>query len=196
MSTIHSFQLFLHEHRYEALRAGYRHIDAACDYGNEKEVGEGLARAFREGWLTRKDIWVTSKLWNTYHKREHVEMAARKSLEDLQIDYFDLYLIHFPIALRFVPFETRYPPEWIYDPSADVPKMEHANVPVIETWRAMERLVENGMTRNIGVANFNVQGVRDILSYARIPPSVLQVELHPYNTQSKLVRFCRDEVLW
>ena len=185
--------LFTSEHRYEALRAGYRHIDAACDYGNEKEVGEGIARAFREGWLTRKDIWVTSKLWNTYHKREHVEMAARKSLEDLQIDYFDLYLIHFPIALRFVPFETRYPPEWIYDPSADVPKMEHASVPVIETWRAIERLVENGLTRNIGVANFNVQGVRDILSYARIPPAVLQVELHPYNTQSKLLRFCRDE---
>ena len=109
-----------YEHRYEALRAGYRHIDAACDYGNEKEVGEGIARAFSEGWLQRKDIWITSKLWNTYHKREHVEMAARKSLEDLQIDYFDLYLIHFPIALRFVPFETRYPPEWIYDPSAAV----------------------------------------------------------------------------
>ena len=106
--------------RYEALRAGFRHIDAACDYGNEKEVGEGIARAFSEGWLQRKDIWITSKLWNTYHKREHVEMAARKSLEDLQIDYFDLYLIHFPIALRFVPFETRYPPEWIYDPSAAV----------------------------------------------------------------------------
>ena len=105
---------------YRALKEGYRHIDAACDYGNEKEVGEGIARAFSEGWLSRDELWVTSKLWNTYHKREHVEMAARKSLEDLQIDYFDLYLIHFPISLRFVPFETRYPPEWVYDPSAEV----------------------------------------------------------------------------
>jgi len=178
---------------YEAIRAGYRHFDAACDYGNEAEVGAGIARAIADGLVRRSDLWITSKLWNTYHAPEHVELAARKSLEDLGLEYFDLYLIHFPIALRFVPFEDRYPPEWIYDPSAKNPKMEQARVPMHLTWAAMESLVESGLARNIGLANFNVQGVRDVLSYAKIPPAVLQVELHPYNTQSKLMRFCREE---
>lgn len=176
-----------------AIRAGYRHLDCACDYGNEAEVGEGIRRAIAEGLVTRADLWVTSKLWNTYHSREHVEPACRRTLSDLGLDYVDLYLVHFPIALKYVPFEERYPPEWIHDPTSAAPKMELARVPMQETWAAMEALVPLGLARNIGVCNFNTAGLRDLLSYATVPPAVLQVELHPYNQQPKLLRYCAEE---
>ena len=90
---------------------GVRHIDTACDYGNEVEVGLGINQAIDEGIVKREQLWVTSKLWNTYHSPEHVKLACQKSLKDLNLDYLDLYLIHFPISLKFVPFEERYPPE-------------------------------------------------------------------------------------
>ena len=98
-----------------------RHLDCACDYGNEVEVGLGIARAIDEGLVTREDLWITSKLWNTYHAPEHVEPAIRRTLSDLGVEYVDLYLIHFPISLRYVPFEERYPPEWLFDPEAGPP---------------------------------------------------------------------------
>jgi len=177
-----------------AIRMGYRHLDCACDYGNEAEVGEGIRQAIDLGLITREQLWVTSKLWNTYHAREHVEPACRRTLADLGLDYVDLYLIHFPIALKYVPFETRYPPEWIHDPDApDGGKMEMAAVPVQETWEAMEELSRLGLARNIGVCNFNTAGLRDLLSYATIPPAVLQVELHPANQQAQLVRWCLEQ---
>ena len=105
---------------YQAIKVGYRHLDSAADYGNEKEVGEGIARAIADGLCSREELWVTSKLWNTYHRQEHVEAACRKSLEDLGLDYFDLYLIHFPIALSYVDFNDRYPPEWIFNPEDEL----------------------------------------------------------------------------
>ena len=94
----------------DAIRIGYRHFDCACDYGNEPEVGAGIASALSDGLCTRDDLWITSKLWNTYHEPQHVRAACERSLRDLQVDEFDLYLVHFPIALAFVPFEERYPP--------------------------------------------------------------------------------------
>jgi len=100
--------------------------------------------------------------------------------------------VHFPIALKYVDFETRYPPEWIYDPTAAEPKMELVDVPVQETWGAMEALVPLGLARHIGVCNFQTAGLRDLLSYATIPPDVLQVELHPYCQQPQLLRFCAE----
>lgn len=176
-----------------AIKAGYRHLDSACDYGNERAVGEGIRRAIDEGLCTREELFVTSKLWNTYHRGEHAEMAIEKTLDDLGLDYVDLYLIHFPIALKFVPFETRYPPEWIHDPDADSPVMESDAVPLAETWHAMERIAQAGMCRDIGVCNYGVSLLRDLLSYAQRPPAVLQIESHPYLTQEKLIRFCREE---
>ena len=104
-----------------AIAAGYRHLDCACDYGNEVEVGQGIARAIDEGLVTREDLWITSKLWNTYHRPEHVEPAIRRTLSDLGLEYLDLYLIHFPISLRFVPFEERYPPGVAVRPRGRVP---------------------------------------------------------------------------
>ena len=137
-------------------------------------------------------MWITSKLWNTYHAREHVRPAFERSLRDLQLEYLDLYLIHFPLALKYVPIEKRYPPGWFYDPDSPRPSAEEAAVPIHETWRAMEDLVRSGLVRNIGVSNFNIALLRDLLASAEIEPSVLQVELHPYLTQEKLLRFCGD----
>ena len=174
----------------QAIQSGYRHFDCACDYGNEAEAGQGIQAALKDGLCTRDDLWVTSKLWNTYHSADHVRQAAEKSLQDLQLDYFDLYLIHFPISTKFVPFEIRYPPEWFYDPNAAEPKMEFENIPIRETWSAMESLVTAGLAKNIGVCNFGTAMLRDLLSYAKIPPALLQVELHPLLTQEKLLRFC------
>lgn len=177
----------------EAVQCGYRHFDSACDYGNESQVGVEFQRALKAQHCRREELWITSKLWNTYHAAEHVQPAVKRSLLDLRLDYLDLFLVHFPIALRYVPFETRYPPGWVFDPQAAAPRMESACIPISETWRAMEELVRAGLVRNIGVSNFNVSLLRDLLSYAEIPPAVLQVELHPYLTQEKLLRFCRNE---
>ena len=114
---------------------GVRHIDCACDYGNELEVGRGIRRALSEGLVSRDELWITSKLWNTYHQPEHVEAACKRSLDDLQLDSFDLYLIHFPISMKFVPFDKRYPPEWIHDPDAPNPRIElDTCAPTHVTW--------------------------------------------------------------
>ena len=176
----------------EAIRAGYRHFDSAADYANEAESGEGFARAIAEGLVTREELWITSKLWNTFHAPEHVEEACRKSLADLQLDYLDLYLIHFPIALEYVPIEDRYPPEWLFNPDAAKPEMRPAPVPLYQTWHAMEALVEKGLVNRIGVCNYNTGLIHDLMSYATIKPSHLQIESHPYLTQEKLIRCAND----
>ncbi|MBA3313638.1 MAG: aldo/keto reductase [Planctomycetota bacterium] len=177
----------------EAARLGYRHFDSASDYGNEAEVGEGLRRVLEEGICPREELWITSKLWNTNHRAEHVRPAAERSLRDLSVDYLDLYLIHFPIALSFVPFETRYPAGWAHDPDAARPAMKPDRVPISETWEAMEELVAAGLVRDVGLCNFGTSLLRDLLSHAKIAPAVLQIELHPYLAQHKLVRFCHEQ---
>lgn len=173
---------------YQAIKVGYRHLDSASDYGNEKQVGEGIARAIADGLCSREDLWVTSKLWNTYHRQEHVEAACRRSMDDLGLDYIDLYLVHFPIALSYVDFNRRYPAEWIHDPSAENPGMQLDAVPLSETWGAMEQLVQHGLVRQIGVCNYSASLVHDLMSYARIKPAMLQIESHPYLTQEPLLR--------
>ena len=178
---------------YQSLQLGYRHLDCASDYGNEAEVGLGIKRGLDDGVCRRDELWVTSKLWNTYHRPEHVETACKRSITDLKCDYLDLYLIHFPISLRYVPFEHRYPAGWFFDPSSSSPGLEYDPVPILDTWRAMEDLVKKGLVRNIGVSNFGVSLIRDLLTQAHIRPAVLQIESHPYLTQSKLIRYCQSE---
>jgi D-xylose reductase len=177
----------------QALQGGYRHLDSACDYGNEVEIGQGLQTAFDKSLCRREELWVTSKLWNTYHRKEHVRPALERTLADLGLDYLDLYLIHFPISQKFVPFDVRYPPEWFYDPSASSPRIEEDPVPILETWHAMEELHREGLVKNIGICNFGTSLIRDLLSSCSIRPAVLQVELHPYLSQEKLVRYCQQE---
>ncbi len=177
----------------EAVRTGYRHLDCACDYGNEPQVGDGLAATLRDRLCRREDLWVTSKLWNTYHEPKHVRAACERSLRDLRLDYLDLYLVHFPIALAFVPFDVRYPPEWFHDPKAASPAMKPIKVPYADTWGAVEELQRAGLVKRIGVCNLNISALRDVLSYATIRPAVHQIELHPYLTQPRMLRFCAQE---
>ena len=182
---------------YEAIKIGYRHIDSACDYGNEKEVGKGISRAISEGIVSRSELWITSKIWMTFHAKEHVELALEKTLKDLSLDYIDLWLIHFPISLKFVPIEIRYPPEWTFDPTIEKPIMEYDTVPLIETFKAMRSLSgPQSKTRHVGVCNFTTGLLADLIRSCEReniePPEVLQVEMHPFLVQEKLLKFCNQ----
>ncbi|KAJ9131987.1 NAD(P)H-dependent D-xylose reductase XYR1 [Pleurostoma richardsiae] len=176
---------------YKAIKAGFRLFDGACDYGNETECGQGVARAIKEGLVKRSDLFIVSKLWNSFHEGDRVEPICRKQLADWGVDYFDLYIMHFPVALAYVDPSVRYPPGWHYDDAAT--EIRTAKVPIQETWQAMERLVDAGLARSIGVSNCQSQTVYDILRYARIPPATLQVEHHPYNVQPELIRLAKAE---
>jgi len=174
---------------YNAIEAGYRLLDGACDYGNEKEVGEGIKRAIDAGLVKREDLCVLSKLWNTFHHPDHVEMACKKSLADLGLEYLDVYLIHFPIALKYVPFEVRYPPEWKFE---DKMEPDTTGITYQQTYAAMEALVKKGLVKDIGVSNIGVSMIRQVMAYATIKPSILQVEIHPFNIQENLMRSCKE----
>ncbi|KAI9065936.1 Aldo/keto reductase [Trametes sanguinea] len=172
---------------YNAIKEGYRLFDGASDYGNEKEAGEGLARAIKDGLVKREDVWITSKLWNTNHAKEHVEEACKYSLKLWGLDYFDLYLVHFPISLEYIPPSTKFPQEWW-----GLDGKVHPNkVPFQETWTEMEKLVDSGLAKNIGLSNCQGSLILDVHRYARIEPQVLQVEIHPYLTQEALVDYCK-----
>ncbi len=187
---------------YEAIKTGYRHIDSASDYGNEKQTGKGIARAIKDGLCSRKELWITSKIWNTYHAKEHVNRLLHAHSEDLQLDYLDLYMIHFPIAQAFVPFEDNYPPGWTVDPTA-APKMTLAKVPLSDTWSAMEveALVTGKHVKHIGICNYNTGLLHDLMNYATIKPHSLQIASHPISHSrtldsiSKTIRFTSDRLL-
>jgi D-xylose reductase len=177
----------------EAVKRGYRHLDCACDYGNEAAVGQGIRAAIGGGLCARDDLWITSKLWNTFHEPKHVRAACERSLRDLGLEELDLYLIHFPIALAYVDPAVRYPPGWFFDPVAERPAMKPVEIPYDETWSAMEELQRAGLVKRIGVSNLSVALLRDLLASCSIRPQVHQIELHPYLTQPRMLRFCREE---
>lgn len=165
-----------------ALEAGYRHIDCAPIYGNEPEVGRGLTESFEAGVASREDVWITSKLWNDAHAPEDVRPALRQTLSDLQIDTIDLFLIHWPVALKKGTQLPQSPSDFV---SLD-------EVPITETWAAMEELVDDGLTRHIGVSNFNIPKLQTLLDAADHPPEMNQIELHPYLQQTDMVEFARE----
>ena len=147
-----------------------------------------MARAIKEGLVKREDLFIVSKLWNSFHDKERVEPICKKQLQDWGIDYFDLYIVHFPISLKYVDPSVRYPPGFTYDDKNVVP----GNATIQETWSAMETLVEKGLTKSIGISNFNGQLILDLLRYAKIVPATLQIEHHPYLTQPGLVQLAQS----
>ena len=155
--------------------------DCAADYGNEKEVGEGLAEGMKELGLQRSDIWVTSKLWNTSHRPDLVKPALQQTLHDLGLDYLDLYLMHWPVDQ--IPDEG---PKVGGDPSA-------TETPLWETYDAMNELVTEGLTKTIGVSNFNVNELEELIKDTDLVPAVNQIEMHPYLVQPRLMEYCRSK---
>ena len=167
-----------------ALEVGFRHFDCAERYRNEEEVGDAMQAAFRAGIARREDIFVTTKLWNTNHRPERVKPAFDASRRRLQIDTLDCYLIHTPFAFR--PGDEQDPrderDQVIYD----------SGVTLVETWGALERLVDEGQCKSIGLSDVTLDQLRGIVAAARIKPAVAQVECHPYFPQWDLVEFCRE----
>ncbi|KAF9732751.1 hypothetical protein PMIN06_007078 [Paraphaeosphaeria minitans] len=173
---------------YNAIKVGYRLFDGAYDYQNEKEAGEGIQRAIKEDLVKREDIFITTKLWNNYHSKEHALAMIKKQNEAWGLGYIDLFLIHFPVALAYVdPEVKRYPAWWMEDGKTVKP----AKISIRETWEQLEAAVDQGIAKSIGVSNFQAQLLYDIQTYAKHPISSLQIEHHPYLVQEELVRMAQ-----
>lgn len=167
-----------------ALEVGFRHLDCAERYRNEEAVGEAMQETFRAGTIRREDLFVTTKLWNTNHRPDRVKPAFEASCRRLQIDHADCYLIHTAFAFR--PGDEQDPRDErgqvVYD----------REVTLADTWRALERLVDEGRCKSIGLSDITLDKLREIVAIARIKPAVVQVESHPYLPEEELLGFCRQ----
>jgi aldehyde reductase len=167
-----------------AIEVGFRHFDCAERYGNEREVGEGLRAGYATAGIARKDIFVTTKLWNTNHRPERVKPAFEASLERLGLDYLDLYLIHTPYA--FQPGANQDPRD------ADGNVLYDHDITLLDTWPALESLVDSGRCGAIGLSDITLETLRPVYEGARIKPAVVQVESHPYLPETELLEFCKE----
>ncbi len=162
-----------------ALKIGYRHIDCAPVYKNQKLVGLAIHDALQKYGINRRELFISSKLWNNAHAPRHVRPAVERSLRELQLDYLDLFLIHWPVRFRQ---DIEFPR-----------KSEHYLPPdeerLLDTWKAMEKMVKKGLCRSIGVCNFRLSRLNNLLSHCKIPPAVNQIELHPYLRQQDMLEF-------
>nr|WP_209329109.1 aldo/keto reductase [Lunatimonas salinarum] len=165
-----------------ALEAGYRHIDCAAIYQNEKEVGEALSKAFADGLVSRDDIFVTSKLWNNAHLEGDVAGGLSRTLADLQLAYLDLYLIHWPVALK----------SHVLFPKEGSDYLSYQEAPLSGTWKGMVKEKHAGRVRHIGVSNFNIEKLTELWESSEVKPEMNQIESHPYLRQDKLVGYCKQ----
>jgi diketogulonate reductase-like aldo/keto reductase len=161
-----------------ALEVGFRHFDCAERYRNEEAIGDAMQAVFKAGMARREDVFVTTKLWNTNHRPERVKPAFDASRGRLQIDYVDCYIIHTPFAFQPGDEQDR--------------RDERGGVTLVDTWRALERLVDDGRCKSIGLSDVNLEKLREIVAAARIKPAVVQVESHPYLPEWELLDFCRE----
>jgi diketogulonate reductase-like aldo/keto reductase len=163
-------------------KANYKHIDCAPIYGNEKEIGGVFKEVFAKQ-IKREKVFITSKLWNTAHDPKNVEKSCKRTLLDLNLDYLDLYLIHWGVAFKAEKgLETKYKNgKAVLEP-----------VSTQQTWEALEKLVKKGLVKSIGVCNFTTMMIFDLLTYAKIKPVINQIELHPYNSQQELLDYCLE----
>jgi alcohol dehydrogenase (NADP+) len=169
----------------DALEAGFRHFDCAERYGNEREVGNALQAGLATGGIAREDIFVTTKLWNSNHRPERVEPAFEASLVRLGLKYLDLYLIHTPYA--FQPGDDQDP----RDKNGNV--IYDREVTLLDTWKAMESLVDHGKCRAIGISDIGLNELKPLYESARIKPAVVQVESHPYLPETELLEYCKEK---
>ncbi|SEM72664.1 Aldo/keto reductase [Mucilaginibacter gossypiicola] len=167
-----------------ALKAGFRHFDCAERYRNEREVGKALQEGLAAEGIAREDIFVTTKLWNTNHRPDRVEAAFEGSIERLRLNYLDLYLIHTPFA--FQAGEEQDP----RDENGNV--IYDDGVTLLDTWRAMENLVDNGRCHAIGLSDVTLAELKPLYELARIKPAVVQIESHPYLPETELLEFCKE----
>ncbi|XP_011871734.1 PREDICTED: aldose reductase-like [Vollenhovia emeryi] len=168
----------------DAIDIGYRHFDCAHCYGNEKEIGAAIKAKITEGVVKREDLFITSKLWNTFHSPNLVEPVIKQTLADLGLDYIDLYLIHWPFGFKEGSDLFPLNPDGTFTLS---------DVDYLNTWKAMEGVLSKGLTKNIGVSNFNSEQITRLLKNATVKPVTNQVECHPYLTQKKLSNFCKEK---
>ncbi|HEV2948876.1 MAG TPA: aldo/keto reductase [Gemmataceae bacterium] len=168
----------------DAMEAGFRHFDCAERYGNEREVGRALQAGLAGGGVAREDIFVTTKLWNSNHRPERVAPAFEASLDRLGLKYLDLYLIHTPFA--FQPGDEQDP----RDQDGNV--LYDHGVTLLDTWKAMESLVDQGKCRAIGLSDISLDELKTIYESSRIKPAVVQVEAHPYLPETELLEFCKE----
>ena len=167
----------------EAIKVGYRHIDCAMIYANEAEIGKAINDAIGSGLVKREDLWITSKLWCNSHGKENVIPALQSTLNDLQLDYIDLYLVHWPVVLKHN----------VIFPEKGEDMVSLKDQPISETWSGMESAVALRLAKHIGVSNFSIKKLKSISAIAKIKPEVNQIELHPLLQQQEMLEYCNNE---